>query len=231
MTSTFVLIHGAGDIGWSWHLVAEELRTRGYEVLAPDLPSDDETLTLTDYADSVVAAVEQAAISTTNLTVVGHSFGGFTAPLVADRLQADVLVLLAAMVPQPGEPPEQWWDNVGFAEAVRIQAERDGGLTGSDDPYEAFFADVPRELAERAMANERAHPSSTAMAQPWPLEAWPDVTTRFLLCRDDHFFPLDLFRRLVPDRLDLVPDEMPGSHGVALSRPKDLADRLEQYAG
>ena len=36
-------------------------------------------------------------------------------------------------------------------------------------------------------------------------------------------------RRVVRDRLAITPDEMDGSHCVALSRPKDLADRLEAY--
>jgi len=26
--ATYVLIHGAGDVGWYWHLVAAELRER-----------------------------------------------------------------------------------------------------------------------------------------------------------------------------------------------------------
>ncbi|MGI8485420.1 MAG: alpha/beta fold hydrolase [Thermomicrobiales bacterium] len=55
--ATYVLIHGAGDSCWSWHLVAAELRSRGHEVIAPDLPCDDETAGLTDYADTVVAAI------------------------------------------------------------------------------------------------------------------------------------------------------------------------------
>ncbi|QWF80772.1 alpha/beta hydrolase [Amycolatopsis sp. CA-230715] len=224
--STFVLIHGGGDVGWHFHLVEAELRARGHDVVAPDLPADDDSKTLPDYADAVVEAVG----SRRDLVVVGHSFGAFTAPLVADRLPTDVLVLLAGMVPVPGEPPENWWANTGFGNAVAEQAERDGGLTGNEDPYVSFYHDVPRELAEEAMSKERAHPSSTAMTSPWPLDAWPDVPTKFLLCGDDRTFPAALFRSLVPDRLGIVPDEIPGSHCVALGRPKELADRLEQYA-
>jgi dihydrofolate reductase len=33
--AAFVLIHGAGDVGWYWHLVAAELNARGHEVVAP----------------------------------------------------------------------------------------------------------------------------------------------------------------------------------------------------
>jgi pimeloyl-ACP methyl ester carboxylesterase len=71
--------------------------------------------------------------------------------------------------------------------------------------------------------------SGGPMAAPWPLDAWPDVPTRFLLARDDRVFPAEFQRRVVRERLGFVPDEMPGSHGVALSRPRELADRLESY--
>ena len=30
--STFVLVHGAADSGWYWHLVEAELRARGHDV-------------------------------------------------------------------------------------------------------------------------------------------------------------------------------------------------------
>jgi pimeloyl-ACP methyl ester carboxylesterase len=225
-TSTFVLIHGGGDVGWYWHLVEAELRARGHDVVAPDLPGDDESHTLTDYADAVVEAVGERQ----NLVVVGHSFGGFTAPLVAERLRPDVLVLMAGMVPSPGESPDEWWANTGLGSAVAEQAERDGGLTGHPDPYVSFYNDVPRELAEEALSKERAHPSSAASAAPWPLDAWPDVPTRFVLSTEDRTFPPDFVRRLVLDRLGIVPDEIPGSHCVALSRPKEVADLLEGYA-
>jgi hypothetical protein len=36
-------------------------------------------------------------------------------------------------------------------------------------------------------------------------------------------------RRIVGERLGITLDEMAGGHLVALSRPKELADRLEAY--
>jgi pimeloyl-ACP methyl ester carboxylesterase len=38
--ASYVLIHGAADSGWFWHLLEAELRARGHEVVAPDLPCD-----------------------------------------------------------------------------------------------------------------------------------------------------------------------------------------------
>ena len=225
--STYVLIHGAGDSGWYWHRVEPALRARGHDVVAPDLPSDNAMAQLTDYADAVVASVGERR----ELIVVGQSFGGFTAPLVADRLRADVLVFVAGMVPAPGEPPGDWWTNVGYSAAVRAQAARDGGLTGNDDPHVTYYHDVPRELAEEHMRRVRAHPSEAAMAAPWPLAAWPDVETRFVLCTEDRFFPAELMRHLVRERLHIDPDEITAGHCVALSRPKQLASIVLGYMG
>lgn len=222
--ATFVLIHGAGDVGWSWHLVEAQLRARGHDVVAPDLPCEDETKGLAETADVVVEAIGERR----GLVVVGHSFGGFTAALVADRLPVEALVYLAGMIPAPGEAPAEWWANTGYGEAAREQAARDGGLTGNDDPFITYYNGVPRALAGQALGRERGQ-SNASYCQPWPLKAHPDVPTKFILCRDDHFFPADFFRRLVPERLGIVPDEIPGCHCVALSHPGELADRLESY--
>ncbi|PVE95928.1 alpha/beta hydrolase [Microbacterium sp. TPD7012] len=224
--TTFALIHGGGDVGWSWHLVAAALAARGHDVVAPDLPADDDALTLEDYADAVVAAVGDRR----DVVVVGHSFGGFTAPIVAARLPADALVLLAGMIPTPGEPPEDWWEASGYGIAVGEQSARDGGLTGNDDPYVSFYHDVPRELADEALSRERAHPSAAAMAAPWPLAEWPDVPTRFIVCADDRFFPADFLRDLARRRLGILADEVPGGHCAMLSRPEEIAELLVSYA-
>ena len=159
--ATFALIHGGGDVGWYWHLVEAQLRLRGHDVVAPDLPGDNDDASLDDYADTVVEAIRGRG----NLIVVGQSYGGFTAPLVADRVPVDVLVLVAGMIPAPGESPADWWTNTGYGEAVRVQARRDGGQTGSDDPFVAFYHDVPRALAEEALSRERGE-SDTAYNQP-----------------------------------------------------------------
>jgi pimeloyl-ACP methyl ester carboxylesterase len=214
--ATYVLIHGAGDGGWYWHLVDAALRERGHDVVAPDLPADDESAGLSAYADVVLDAIGDR----TGLVVVAQSFGGFTAPLVCDRARAELLVLLAAMIPSPGEAPQDWWANTGYEREVREQ---------DDDVIATYYHDVPPELASEALKRERAHPSATSMREPWPLEAWPDVPTRFLLCRDDRFFPPAFLRRVAHERLGIIPDEIDGGHCVALSRPMELADRLEAY--
>jgi pimeloyl-ACP methyl ester carboxylesterase len=220
--ATYVCIHGAADNGWYWNLLAEELRQRGHDVVAPNLPIEDDSAGLPEYADTVVEAIGDR----TDLIVVAQSAGGFTAPLVCERVKVQLLVLLAGMVPLPGERPDDWWTNTGIAQARREQDERDG--RAPDDEIGLFMQDVPPEIAAEALRHGREQ-SATVGRDPWPLAAWPDVPTRFLLCRDDRFFPADFLRRVVRERLAITPDEMDGSHCVALSRPKELADRLETY--
>lgn len=223
--STFVLIHGAADVGWSWHLVADELRTHGHDVIAPDLPCDDESAGLPEFADAVVAAIREMDDGPRDLVVVGHSFGGFTAPLIADRLPVTELVYVAAMIPAPGERPADWWANTGYKAAVAQQAALDGGLTGNEDPYVSFLGGVPRELAREAMRRSRGQADASSAA-PWPLAAHPQVPTRALVARDDRFFPADFLRRVTRERLGIEAEEIPGSHCAMLSDPRELADAL-----
>jgi pimeloyl-ACP methyl ester carboxylesterase len=214
--STFVLIHGAGDVGWYWHLVEAELRRGGHEVVAPDLPCDDDAAGLPEYADAVVEAIGDR----TDLVVVAQSAGGFTAPLVCGRVPVKLLVLVAPMIPAPGEAPADYFANTAYGQEAH---------EGYEDDIALFYQDVPPELASEALKRSRRQ-SEARMGEPSPLAAWPDVPTRVLLCRDDRLFPAAFVRRVARERLGITPDEIDGGHTPALSRPKELAERLDAYA-
>jgi pimeloyl-ACP methyl ester carboxylesterase len=218
--ATYALIHGAGDVGWYWHLVDAELRARGHGVVAPDLPCEDESAGWSEYADAVIDSLGDGD----DLVVVAQSLGGFTAPIVCERVPAKLLVLVAAMVPVPGETGHEWWANSGYQQWVREHGQEDD----DDDEIAVFYQDVSPELAAEALSRGRDQ-AEKPMLQPWPLTAWPDVPTRFLLCREDRVFPAGFFREMVRERLGITPDEIDGGHTPALSRPKELADRLEAF--
>jgi pimeloyl-ACP methyl ester carboxylesterase len=208
--ATFALIHGGGGSAWDWHLIVPELREHGHEPVAVDLPCEDESAGWREYADVVVSALGDRQ----NVVVVGHSLGGFTAPLVAAQVGADVLVLVAAMIPAPGELFADWWTNAGYEDS------------GYDD---AFYHDVPPALAEEARLRERDE-RAKAVREPWPLDAWPGTPTKYLLCRDDRMFTAAWARRHARERLGIDAAEMDGGHYVSISRPCELAERLHAYA-
>jgi len=218
--ATYALIHGAGDVGWYWHLVAAELRARRHDVVAPDLPCEDESAGLSDYADVVLEAIGDRG----EVVVVAQSFGGYTAPLVCARLPAELLVLVAGMIPRPGESAAEMFAATGYTEAL----EEAGGPDAAGDPVAVFYHDVPPALAEEALNHGRGQAEAPG-SEPFPLGAWPDVPTRYLLCRDDRLFPATWSRRVVRERLGVAADEIDGGHCPALSRPLELAERLEAY--
>jgi pimeloyl-ACP methyl ester carboxylesterase len=167
------------------------------------------------------------------LTITLHAApggaNGFTAPLVCERLPVVLMVLVAAMVPAPGEAAGDWFTNTGYQPAKLDRVEQSEVTRGEDaETIAAFFHDLPQDLATEALKRMR-YQSETPGKEPWPLQAWPDVPTRFLLCRGDRFFPADFMRRVVKERLGITPDEIDGGHCVALSRPKELAARLDSY--
>lgn len=210
----YALIHGAGDVGWYWHLVEAELRGRGHLTVAPDLPIDDDEATLSDLAAVVLDAIGLMG-GDGELVVVGQSYGGYVGPIVAQRASADLLVLVAAMIPQPGESADEMWEATGWR-------------MPPGDTIALFYHDVDPALAVAAMSHERRQSSSTS-GEPWPLAAWPDVPTRFILCREDRFFPAGWLRQVVRDRLGAQPEELDSGHTPALSHPVQLVDMLESF--
>lgn len=209
---TYVLLPGAGSDSWYWHLVGPRLEALGHDVVAPDLQCDDDHAGIEEYAQTVVDAIGDRR----DVILVAQSLAGFTAPLVCDRLPVTLLVLVAAMVPRPGESAGDWWANTGH------------DFPDPFDPTVIFTHDLTPELAAASLEHVRQQ-SGTPFEKPWPLEAWPDVPTRFLLCRHDRFFPAEFQRRVVSERLGIVPDEIDGGHLPALGRPEELVDRLEWY--
>ena len=135
--ATYTLIHGAGGDSWYWHLVAPRLAALGHEVVAVDLPCDDDSAGLDEYAHCVLEAVGPRQ----DVILVAQSLGGFTAPLVCERLPVSLMVLVNAMVPTPGEPAGQWWANTGHV------------FPDPFDPAEVFAHDVPADTQDRHAAD------------------------------------------------------------------------------
>jgi pimeloyl-ACP methyl ester carboxylesterase len=222
---TYVLIPGAGGDPWEWHLLVRELETAGHEAIAVRLPAGDEDAGWAEYADAVVAAIGDRR----DLVLVAQSLAGFSAPLVCERLPVDLLVLLNAMIPKPGETGNEWWAHTGSGAAQREYLASIGlSAEDADDPRTIYFHDVPADVVEEAFAQGEAQQTMTPMGQPFPLEGWPDVPTRVVAGRDDRLFPLEFQRRVARERLGLEIDEIDGGHMVALSHPRELAALLER---
>jgi hypothetical protein len=84
-----------------------------------------------------------------------------SAPLVCERVAVELLVLLAPMIPAPGEAPDSYWTHTRYSEGVQDRY---------DDAIALFYQDVPPELAAQALNRARIQ-SEARMGEPSPLRA------------------------------------------------------------
>ena len=218
--TTFALIPGAGGTAWYWHRVAPLLAAAGHQVIAADLPADDETAGLPEYASTVLAAIGDAR----DVVLVAQSLGGFTAPLVAVKIGVRGIVFVNAMIPVPGETPGAWWAATGWQQA-RVQAAERGGYGTDLDLATYFLHDVPPEVAASGEPYQRPE-ADVVFGSVCDFGCWPDVPIRAVAGADDRFFPAAFQRALARDRLGSEADVLPGGHLIALSQPERLAAYL-----
>ena len=222
--ATYALIPGGGGDPWEWHRLVPELASRGQHAIAVRLPAWDDKAGWSEYADAVVHAIGDRA----HVILVAASMGGFTAPIVCTRRRVDLLVLLNAMIPMPGETFNAWGSNTGSG-AARADYHASLGLSPveAEDDAVIYYHDLAPALRAEAQVRTWQDQSTTPLDEPWPLAAWPDVPTRVLAGRHDRMFPLDFQRRVARERLGIEAEAVDGGHMIALSNPAALADRLE----
>jgi pimeloyl-ACP methyl ester carboxylesterase len=218
------LIPGAGGHAAYWNRLTPELEKSGHRAIAVDIQEDQPSMDL----DGFAAAVEAAMGDYADVIAVAQSLGGFTAPMIRKPLR--MIVLLNAMIPRPGESPNEWWGNTGSG-----SARREADLTAGRDPEfdfdRHFLHDLPDDAKAELLSAPAREPSAAAMAQPCAFVHWPTVPTKVLIGRDDRLFPAEFQRRVARNRLGLDADEIRGGHLVALSNPSGLANMLIAYAG
>jgi len=221
--SSFVLVPGAGGTAWYWHRLLPLLEQAGCDAVAVDLPGDDESAGIDEYADLVVRAMDGRS----DVILVAQSMGGFTAPLVCTRGSVGMLVFVNAMIPVPGETAGDWWDHTGAVPA-RVDAAKRGGYPEEFDLDTYFLHDVPKDVAKAGAQHQRPE-GKIAFTQPCRFGAWPAIPVHVVAGAEDRFFPRAFQERVARARLSVGIDVIPGGHLVALSNPRGLADRLLAY--
>jgi pimeloyl-ACP methyl ester carboxylesterase len=238
MAETFVLISGACHSGWTWRLVAERLRAAGHRVLAPDLPGlgdGDEPgrHSLQDVGDFIVDLVERRDLR--EVTLVGHSWGGYpltaAAPRLASRLRK--LVYWSAFVPADGAalmeevPPH-------YADMFRQLA----AASGNDTivfPYEvfrgAFIQDGDDSVQRLVHGLLVPQPLRYFTESVKPLDpAALGVPAAYVVGSEDLALPPGEYGWTPRFPARLGPGtpvvEYEGSHEAQFTRPAELADAL-----
>lgn len=114
--ATFVLVHGAYAGAWIWRDVIPLLRAAGHEVYATTATGMGDRVHLADpaidldvYITDIVNVLAYEDLH--DVTLVGHSFGGFIISGVAEQVPERLarLVYLDAIVPEDGQSNYAFW--------------------------------------------------------------------------------------------------------------------------
>jgi pimeloyl-ACP methyl ester carboxylesterase len=237
----FVLQHGAWHGGWAWQPVAARLRAAGHRVSAPTSPGlgvddDPRGVTLADCVDALVAHVEST--DRTDVTLVGHSWGGYVvagaAPRLAGRLKR--IVFWSAFVPETGRslcdevPPD--------VRALFTQLAEASGDNTLSLPLEVFqqgfMGDASPETSAVIYSVLRPQPFLTFTDEPVDGEKYRHlgVPLEYVLSAEDVALPPGDFAWAprFPDRCGATVVEVPGSHESMFTRPAELADGILRAA-
>jgi pimeloyl-ACP methyl ester carboxylesterase len=225
--STFALIHGAWHGAWCWERLVGPLQDRGYEVVAPELQSEDTDAGLEDYAETIDRALGEAD----DVVLVPHSLGGLVGPVVAARRPLKALVYLNALVPEPGHS----FDEQLSASDERVllmeggRAVDDQGRSHWPDPdatVRLMYPDLSPEDARRAA--ERLRPQAQkSQAEPSPAPP-PGLRVASIIGADDRVLSPAWSRRTARERLGVEPIELPTGHFPMITHPELVADALAQ---
>lgn len=225
--TTFGLVHGAWHGAWCWERLTPLLRRAGHDVVAMDLPVDDNSASFDTYADVVCVALDGCD----DVVLVGHSLGGHAIPLVAERRPVRHLVYLCAYVPdigksladQLGDEPDML--NPACYPGLKTDAQSRVGWADIALARALMYADCDEPTAQAAINHLR--PQSTyAYSLPTSLAQFPAVRCTSIVCSEDQLLGHEWAKRVARDRLGAELIELPASHSPFLSRPSALADEL-----
>ncbi|MEV0110894.1 alpha/beta hydrolase [Nocardia sp. NPDC050799] len=232
-----VLVHGAWHGGWTWQPVASYLRAFGHRVSAPTSPGlgindDPRGVTLADCVNSLVDHVDSS--DRTGVTLIAHSWGGFVAAGAAPRLASRLkrIVFWSAFVPEEGRslldevPPEY----VESFTALAAASPDNTVAPPAESFHESFMADASPEAAAVVHAILRPQPFRTFTDEPVDGEKYRllDIPLEYVLSSDDIALPPGKFgwAPRMPDRCEVAPTLVAGSHESMFTRPAELAEAL-----
>ena len=219
----FTLIHGSTQNAAGWDAVAAELRAKGHDLVAPDLPKDEPSWTLARYADFI----QRSMPASKPRIAVAHSFSGVFLPL----LDADHFVFEAALIPEPGRSVVQQLADDPSMLAPDWLAAGPRWLDASQHEALArqyLFHDCD-EVPESALRTiEILHTRHLAMEQS-PMTSWPQIPSTVIVCTEDRTVRPDWLRRHA-QRIGADVVEMKSGHSPHACFAQEVAEVLLRIA-
>ncbi len=240
--SLFCLVHGAFQGGWCWDLLVPYLEEKGHDTIVMDLPIEDPSASLSQFADVVLQRLPKAE---DDIVLVGHSMAGTVIPLVEQAHPVRKLVFLNALIPYPGTCTlDQFCHHLDSEtlNALNYHPKESSQLSPFyDEPYlfnpvsigrdfsdeavltELFYEDCQPDILSWALSKTRLQRAMAYIFEVNPLKSLPPVDYQYIFCTDDLIISPAWSRHAARKRLGVEAIELPGGHCPHLSRPSDLA--------
>jgi len=215
-----VLVHGAFADGSGWKPVADVLRHDGFTVYVIQEPET------TFEAD--VAATRLVLDRSGPCVLVGHSYGGMIITEAGVHPSVKALVYVAAFQPNVGESAAELNSKIPAA-SNSIAPVGGGFLQVKPEAFpEDFAADMPQAFAH-FMAISQVPISLEAFGAKATAAAWSRKPSYAVVAKQDRMINPDL-ERFMSGRAKSNTIELPGSHAIFLSHPKEVAALIEKAA-
>jgi len=230
-TNTIVIVHGAWSSAKDWHYVAGYLNSEENNLITVNLPGhgNDETpisdISLQLYVYEVLKAIGDE----TEVTLIGHSFGGIVVSEVAELIAPQIkkLIYIAAFVPKSGESllslaQTDTESHVG----KNLIVDEKAGVAGiaKEAITDVFLADAPKAVADYVTNTIRPEPLAP-LATPVTLTDanFGKINKVYVHSLNDHTIGYSLQQKMVKDAGISRTYSLPSSHTPFIVFPQILS--------
>ena len=229
---TFVIVPGAWDTPAAMEPVIEPLEAAGHDVIVVDLPCGNPDATLEEYADAVRAVLPG---DLTQVVLVGYSFGGFTASLIAVDHPDVPVAYVAAWIPRGGSSvldlfaggdPFEAGEEAGIAALDGLVLSAGPGLCALNiGMYVAAAEPVERDAVRIYLERTQRPQGIAALRQKWRGDLPASRRRTYILTTADTLVPPGAQRVMAASvGADVV--EIAADHGIFREQPARLAELL-----
>ena len=214
---TVVLVHGAFADGSSWRKVIPLLEAKGLRVVAVQNP-------LSSLAGDVDAARRVIDAQPGPVILVGHSWAGVVISQAGVDDKVKALVYVAAFAPPKGvsindlgkgQPPAPW--------LAQLQPDSAGYLRLNDDAVGKYFAQDLSAEDIRITAATQGPAFSGIFDEKITQAAYETRPSWYIAAMHDGMIP-PVAQQAMAKAIGAKATELPASHVVMLSRPKEVAE-------
>jgi pimeloyl-ACP methyl ester carboxylesterase len=228
---TIVIVHGAWSSANDWQHVADYLTSAESNLIIVNLPGHgtDETpisnISLQLYVYEVLKAIGNA----TEVTLVGHSFGGIVISEVAELIAPQIkkLIYIAAFVPKNGDSllSIAQTDSESHVGKNLIVDETSGvAIINKEAITDVFLADAPKAVAEYITNNLRPEPLAPLATTVTLTDVnFGKLNKVYVHSQNDHTIGYSLQQKMVKEAGILRTYSLPSSHTPFIVFPQILS--------